>query len=210
MNSGSSATILNKYLCRMNAFESLSNVIRSRRSTKPDDMNGKQIDPSLVRQLLELANWAPTHGRTEPWRFIVHENSAVQKFCSNHAELYRANTPPEKFTEAKYKKLLHTGDTVSHIILVYMKRTENTGIPVGEELCAVAAAVENLLLGATSLDIAVLWSTGGMAHHPAMKEYAGLGTDDIVVGLLYLGYTDAPAQTGKRNIPLENKITWKK
>ena len=24
-----------------------------------------------VEQLLEAANWAPTHGRTEPWRFVV-------------------------------------------------------------------------------------------------------------------------------------------
>ena len=26
---------------------------------------------SVVEQLLEAANWAPTHGRTEPWKFVV-------------------------------------------------------------------------------------------------------------------------------------------
>ena len=24
-----------------------------------------------IEQLMEAANWAPTHGRTEPWRFVV-------------------------------------------------------------------------------------------------------------------------------------------
>ena len=24
-----------------------------------------------MEQLLEAANWAPTHGRTEPWKFVV-------------------------------------------------------------------------------------------------------------------------------------------
>ena len=26
---------------------------------------------SVIEQLLEAANWAPTHGRTEPWKFVV-------------------------------------------------------------------------------------------------------------------------------------------
>lgn len=192
----------------MNSFEILRNVIRNRRSTKPSAMNGRKIDQAVIRELLELANWAPTHALTEPWRFIVYENDAIPKFCSDHAELYKTNSPPEKFTEAKYKNLTHLGDAVSHIIIVYMKRTENTGIPVAEEFAAVAASVQNILLGAASHDIAVLWSTGGMAHHPAMKNYAGVSADDIIVGLLYLGYTDEPVKEGKRNIPMADKVVW--
>lgn len=26
---------------------------------------------SVLEQLLDAANWAPTHGRTEPWKFVV-------------------------------------------------------------------------------------------------------------------------------------------
>ena len=28
--------------------------------------------------MLEAANWAPTHGRTEPWRFVVLSEDALQ------------------------------------------------------------------------------------------------------------------------------------
>lgn len=193
----------------MNAFENIRNIIQQRRTTKPADMNGKKIDSSLIHQLLSLADWAPTHGLTEPWRFIVFENGAVQKFCADHAQLYKANTSKEKYTEAKYDKLLHLGDTVSHIILVYMKRSEGNTIPAEEEFAAVAAATQNILLGAASLNIAVLWSTGGMTHTQAMKTYCNLAANDTILGLLYMGYSDQAVKKGERNIAMADKVEWR-
>ncbi len=78
-----------------------------------------------------------------------------------------------------------------------------------EEVSAVSAAVQNILLGAEALGISVLWSTGGLTHHPALKEYFGLGEQDLVIGLLYMGYTDNPVKGGKRIVPLQEKITWR-
>ncbi|GAC1438643.1 MAG: hypothetical protein NVSMB63_02560 [Sediminibacterium sp.] len=101
------------------------------------------------------------------------------------------------------------GDPVSHIIAVYMKKAENAKIPEIEEIAAVSAAVEHILLGAQALGIAVLWSTGGMTHHASMKEHLGLQKEDRMIGLLYLGYTDEPLQEGNRSIPLEAKVSWK-
>ena len=193
----------------MNTFDTLQKIVQTRRSIKPADMNSKKIAKAVIKQLLELADWAPTHATTEPWRFLVYEQEALAKFCADHAELYKAHTPAEKFTVGKYENLLHIADKVSHLVLVYMKRTEGATIPALEEMAAVAAAIENLLLGAASLDIAALWSTGGMAHHPSMKDYLGLTNEDKVMGLLYLGYTDEPRKQGKRKIALENKIVWK-
>lgn len=171
-------------------------------------MNGKKIDNALIQRLLILADWAPTHGRTEPWRFIVYEQESVKQFCRDHAELYRNNTDPEKFTHAKYEKLQQQGDQLSHIIVVYMKRSVHHSIPVLEEIAAVSAAMQNILLGAASLGIAALWSTGGITHEPSMKTYLALGEEDIIMGLLFLGYTDEPAKDGQRRIPLEEKVSW--
>lgn len=191
----------------MDQFKNLQEVIVSRRSTKPAAMNGKKIGDGVIRQLLGLANWAPTHANTEPWRFIVYSGEAVQRFCHEHAELYKQDTPPEKFTTAKYEKQQHNGDKASHLILAVMKRGSNPNITVLEEICATAAAVENILLGAEALGIAVLWSTGGMVMQPAMKDLLALGQEDVVLGILYMGYTDEPAKPGKRG-PVEEKIQW--
>ncbi len=192
----------------MNNSNLLEQIIKKRRSAKPSLMNGKKIDTAQIHQLLSLADWAPNHANTEPWRFIVYENEGLVKFCTDHAALYKTHTAEEKFTEAKYQNLLNMSQTVSHLVLVYMKRTENARIPLLEEFAAVAAATQNILLGAESLGIAVLWSTGGMAHHPALKTYLGMAEEDIVMGLLYMGYTDEPTKQGKRNIPLESKTIW--
>ena len=78
-------------------FDIIASIIKNRRSTKPVKMNGKKIPDEHVRELLKLANWAPTHGRTEPWRFIVYSGDKVREFCHQHAELYKAHIPKEKF-----------------------------------------------------------------------------------------------------------------
>jgi nitroreductase len=191
----------------MNKFSVLEETIAGRRSVKPAVMNGEKIEDDVIRKLLQLANWAPTHGNTEPWRFVVYAGDAVIRFCHQHAELYRLSVPPEKFTEAKYEKQQHNGDRASHLIAVYMKRGSNPNITELEEICATAAAVDNILLGAEVLGIAVLWSTGGAVMHPVMKEYLGLGAGDVLLGLLYLGYTDEPVKPGRRG-PVEEKTTW--
>ena len=36
----------------------------------------------VLEQMLEAANWAPTHGRTEPWRFVVLSPDALQEMFS--------------------------------------------------------------------------------------------------------------------------------
>lgn len=171
-------------------------------------MNGKKIDDSSVQQLLELADWAPTHGRTEPWRFIVYTGDGLKTFCQQHADLYQANTDEDKFTTAKYQGIIQNGEKTSHLILVYMKRQATQKIPLVEEIAATAAAIEHILLGAQALGIASLWSTGGMTHHESMKKMLGLADDDLVMGLLYLGYSDETPAEGKRNIPLSEKTTW--
>ncbi len=191
-------------------FDILQNIIMHRRSTKPALMNGKRIDDAIIEQLLQLGDWAPTHGHTEPWRFIVFAHDAAKQFCKDHAELYKANTSAEKFETAKYEKLLHNGDNVSHIIAVYMKRGTNPKITALEEICATAAAVENILLAAAALSVAVLWSTGGLTLHPAMKEYFGLQAEDHTLGLLYVGYTDETPKEGRRVVPLNEKTEWRR
>src|SRR5262245_61748848 len=142
------------YFYTMNTFPTIQSAITQRRSTKPAALNGALIPDEQIHQLLELASWAPTHGLTEPWRFLVYSGPAIREFCRQHAELYKQHTPPEKFNPSKYEKQLHNGDMASHLIAVYMQRGENPNIAPIEEICATAASVQNILLGAEALNIA--------------------------------------------------------
>lgn len=191
----------------MDKFEIVSEVIRSRRTVKPSRMNGRLIDDSEINSLLELADWAPTHKHTEPWRFIVYAGHNAKEFVSSHAELYRKSVPEEKFSNDKYQKILGNGNNLSHLIVCYMKRDAEKRVPELEEISAAAAAMQNILIAAEAKGIASFWSTGGMIHSDDMKAMLSLGFEDIIMGIIYLGYSDHSFE-GKRVIPMEDKVTW--
>jgi nitroreductase len=170
-------------------------------------MNGRQIPDEQIQALLALADWAPTHGHTEPWRFFVYAgNDKVREFCTAHAALYEQGAG-SGIDPAKRDKLLYMGDKASHIIVAAMQRGKLAKIPAIEEIAATSAAIQNILLGAEALGIAAYWGSGGLVLKPAMKSFLGLGTADEVLGALYLGYSDV-VKTGERLVPLAEKVKW--
>lgn len=199
------------YICSMQAeFEILKKIVMERRTTKAASMNGRTIPDEQVKEILELANWAPTHGRTEPWRFFVYSGEALKQFGQKHGELYLANTPEEKQNPDTPGKLQDATKMPSHLVVAVMKRGTNPKIPAIEEVAAASAAVQNILLGAEALGISAIWNTGGMTHTDAMKSELGLTSEDIILGLVYMGYTDEVKREGKRNTSMIEKTIWKK
>ena len=184
-------------------------VISTRRTVKPEDMNGKQIDHDLFFQIIQAANWAPTHGLTEPWRLVIYKGEQLKDFSYWHAELYKANTPETQFLEKKYTTILKRTINTSHLVVVYMKRGQNKNIPILEEICATSCAIQNMLLAAQSLGVASYWGTGGMTYHAAFKQALNLDKEDMVLGQLFFGYSDVLPEA-KRNSGIETKIKYKR
>ncbi len=190
-----------------NDFDTIKQNILNRRTIKPALMNGRKIPDEQIMELLKLADWAPTHAHTEPWFFYVFAGDKVKGFCLQHAELYRQTTPTDKFSEGTFDKLKQNGDFASHLIIACSKRGPLVKIPVIEEIAATSCAIQNLLLGASALNIAAYWGSGGLTHQPQMKQLLNLKEEDQVLGMLYLGYTDVKP-SGIRKVPLESKISW--
>ncbi|MBE2256519.1 MAG: nitroreductase [Ignavibacteria bacterium] len=172
-------------------------------------MNGKIIIDDVFRKLLEAANWAPTHGNTEPIKFFIIRPDSVKKFCKLHADMYKEFTSGEEFSNEKYDKIINNGNNVSHIIGLGMKRGNNKKIPEIEEIASVACSVQNIMLLAHSAGIVSYWGSGGMTYKPEMKKYFNLNDEDKFLGFLYLGYTDQEPQPGKRVKPKDEKfVDW--
>lgn len=182
-------------------LEVLKSIIENRHTTKPAKMNGRKIENHQIETLLALADQAPTHGRTEPWRFIIYSGVTFQRFCQDHAAMYQEKST--SFQENKYELLKSHFEHASHLVIVYLKRTVQSKIPAQEEYAACCAAVQNFLLGASAMGLSAIWSTGGMAYSQSMHEYLGLDEEDQVVAFLYLGYSDDPPK------PRERKISWR-
>ena len=187
----------------------LKDLIERRRNVKPSFFTGEVIPDSDVLAILNTANWAPTHGYTEPWRFVVFSGNAIADFANFQSKLYESLTPNERFEERKFAKLKETPLLASHIIAIAVSPVLKSKIPLIEEIVATSCAVQNMLLTAASKSIAVHWTSGGMTYTEEMKSFLGCKTKDLILGFLYLGKApDKINKEGKRVSLISEKITW--
>ena len=189
---------------------SLEQIIQNRRNIKPQFFSDEIIADTQIKQVLEAANWAPTHRNTEPWRFFVFSGSSRSSLGEFQSSLYKETTPLEDFDQFKYDKLLHTSRLASHVVAVVAKNSQKTKVPFLEEIIATSCAVQNMLLLAASKDIAVHWSSGFMPESDAMKTFVGCDCIDFILGFLYFGKCDKKInKSGKRFSEIASKVTWK-
>ena len=173
----------------------------------PDQFEpGKHIPDEIVRQILENATWAPNHGQTEPWHFVVFTGNGLQTLANFQSELYKESAA-DRFKEATYQKLQKTPLLASHVIALCMKRDPNKKHPEVEEIAAVACAVQNMYLSVTANGLGGYWTTGGVTYNQKAKAFFGLADDDKLLGFYYLGYVAVPSPQGKRK-PMEEKVVW--
>lgn len=142
-------------------------AIRTRRTHKafaPEPVPREQLE-----QLLELANWAPNHNLTVPWRFRVVGPATL-------ARLKEAAGP-----EGAAKL-----DRCPTLVIVSCALG---GDPVADEedLHATAVAAYIVLLAAHARGLAGYWRTPALLRDPAGRAAARIPDDERVVGLLHIG-----------------------
>ena len=188
--------------------DEVNELIRSRRSVFPKDYSGEKVDDKVVRQMLENANWAPTHKFTEPWRFVVFTGDGLKKLADFQSACYKEVTQAKgSFDEKKYEGLKTKPFECSHLVAIGMKRDEKKSLPEWEEMGAVFCAVENMYLTATAYGIGCYLSTGGITNFEEAKAFFGLGKEDKLLGFLHIGIPKGDLSEGKRK-PIEEKVKW--
>ena len=193
----------------MNKAEVVLENIRLRRTIKPKEFLEDTISDEIIADILESANWAPNHGRTEPWRLSVFTGKGIDTYVEIIKKVF-AETPDHLKKPEKLAKWTGNAPHASHIIAFGVKRTENCGLPHVEEVCAVACAAQNMMLTATAHGVASYWSSG-IAHMPTAAAEFGLdGAEDQMLGFLHLGLVDSGIEEGCRKSPVDTKVSWVK
>ena len=188
--------------------EEISRLIKHRRSIFPPQYSDDSIKKEVIQQIVENANWAPTHKLSEPWRFTIFSGNGLKKLADFMAALYKkVSLEQNSFNEDKYQKLKTKPLRASHIISIGMKRDEKERMPEIEEVEAVACAVQNMCLTATAHGVGSYWGSGGITYFEDAKSFFGLGVKDKLLGFLYLGIPKTMPPAGKRR-PIEEKVTW--
>lgn len=204
---------------QMPSPEQTLKLIKTRRSVFPKDYNGEKPPLAVVARLLDAANWAPTHGKTEPWRFVVLAEEGLQAFHKSVDRIQRETLGEDsemyKKWRAKQDRKAADREMVAFLICIGMKRQANPDklMPEWEELCAVACAVQNMHLMATSLNVQGYWSSGGAYTTPAVCDELGWDSKagDRCLGIFHVGMApkETVAKYRSRRQPVKEKVTWR-
>lgn len=186
----------------------ISRLIRYRRSIYPAQYSGEVIKKEIIEEILENANWAPTHKMSEPWRFTVFCGDGLKKLADFMSELYKkVATQRGTFEEKNYETLKSKPLMASHVIAIGMKRDEKERLPEIEEVEAVACAVQNMYLTASAYGIGCYWGSGGITYMDEARSFFGLGEKDKLLGFMYFGIPKSKWPGSKRK-PIEEKVSW--
>jgi nitroreductase len=167
-----------------------------------------KLDPvpaELIERLLSAAVQAPNHYKVRPWRFVVLTGAARERLGQVMADSLRAQHPdyPEAAFEKERNKLLRA----PVVIAVGVDRPSEAKVLEIENVCATAAACQNLLLAAHAEGLAAKWRTGDPAYDPTVKQALGFEADQHLIAFLYIGYPEHASALVERP-SYEDRTSW--
>ncbi|MDB5080876.1 MAG: nitroreductase [Chloroflexi bacterium] len=187
---------------------SVFDVIRHRRSVgkvKPDMPPREKIE-----RMLEAATYAPNHHITEPWRFIVLTGPAREALGELMEQSLREKmleTESEK-AQAALNKERNKPLRAPVVIVVASVKPETPKTVDIENVEAVAAAIQNMLLVAAEEGLATIWRSGEPSRDPKIKAHFDLSPEEHIVGFVYVGYPAIP-HPERFPTPYQLKTEWR-
>lgn len=151
--------------------------------------------PEALDKMLAAAVAAPDHGRVRPWRFIVIQGQARERFGELMAQSLarrEKDISPAKLDFEKAK-----AQRAPVLVVVAATPKDDPKIPEIEQIEAVAAATQNFVIAAHALGYGTLWRTGKTAYDPEVKRALGLRDNDTIVGIIYVGSIATPGAPRK-------------
>jgi nitroreductase len=145
----------------------VEDAIRQRRTHK--QYGDEPVEEGTLRELVELARYAPNHKLTNPWRFRVLGPETRRRI-------------DELVGENEAQKL----GRAPTLMLATALRSEEPTL-AEEDVLATGCAVYAILLGATARGLASYWRTPGCFREEPVRELLGLAANEEVVSLIHLG-----------------------
>lgn len=180
-------------------------VIKSRRSTSPFQFTDKEITDEEIKDLLEVARWAPSHKKTEPWRFVIVRGKGLHRLAEFVEKSYsdREGKPLSTVKLRRKKKKIIKSEAV---ILILMKRDKKKRLPEWEEIAAVACAVNNMWTYAAENNMGGYWSSP--FYIDKMDEFIDLKDGERCLGLFYLGKINQQSQDNRKRKDVDAYSRW--
>lgn len=183
----------------MDVFEALHNR-RSQGKVRPDP-----VPREWIEKLLDAAVQAPNHYKVRPWRFVVLTGNGLRRLGDVMAASQQTRHPD--FPVEAFDKCRTLPLRAPVIIVVGVDKPGEPKVLAIENVCAAAAATQNLLLAAHAMGLGAKWRTGEWARDPMVKEFLGFEVDQHVIGFIYIGYPEFTAEPAPRP-SFEDRTAW--
>jgi nitroreductase len=153
-------------------------------------------------ELLQAAATAPDHGRIRPWRLIVLEGE-------DRALLGEALREAAPDFEQGRRAALKPMSAPLLLSIVFRPQLNHPKVPEWEQLAAVVAMVQTLLLLLHSRSWGAIWRTGPAIEAPQVHKHLGLNEDERLLGWLYIGArADGPPARAREPFDIHSRISW--
>lgn len=186
----------------------INELIRNRRTIFPEQFSERKVHKEQIEVILNNAQWAPTHGNTQPWRFHVFMEEGLTTLSQFLGATYLKLTPEDQQNDMKLGKLIRRPLLASAVIAVSMKRQAEEKIMEIEEIEAVACAIQNMHLTCTAYGIGGFWSTPKLIYTKEMNEFLNLEEKDKCLALFYVGYPSIEWPANSHRKPIEYNTKW--
>ncbi len=161
-------------------------LLRTRRSQKPDKMTAPGPSADQLETILTLAARVPDHKKLAPWRFVVFEGAARAKAGELFAEacLAEDKEPPSPVRlQFERNRLLRA----PAVVAVISRVVESPGAPEWEQVLSAGACCFNMCLAANAMGFATCWITEWVAYSGTVRAGLGLAANERIAGFIYFG-----------------------
>jgi nitroreductase len=178
-------------------------VIKNRHSI--GKVKADPVPHDVIEKLLDAGSQAPNHYKVRPWRFIVLTGEGRSRLGDVMAASQRDRMPelPQEGSD-KTRGLPLRAPVV---IAVGVDKPFEPKVLEVENLSAVSAACQNILLAAHALGLGAIWRTGEWARDVNVKEFLGFAADQHIAGFIYVGYPELTGEPASRP-SFEDRTVW--
>ncbi len=127
-------------------------TIRNRRSIRkylPEQISCNELDA-----ILDAAIWAPSGHNDQPWRFLVIQDAATLDAINEETKKNMKESPVEWVREMGNNEKFHVFYHAPTVIVVSGEQDANS---ILKPIVDCSAAIQNMLLAATSLGVGSCW-----------------------------------------------------
>lgn len=166
-------------------------LLLTRRSVSANQMRGPGPSAEQLERILTAATRVPDHKKLAPWRFILFEGEARERFGQVLAQVCaREEKEPPSAMRLELEAKRFTRAPV--VVGVVSRVTPNPAAPEWEQTLSAGALCQSLTLAANAMGFATNWITEWCAYSPGVQAALGLARNERIAGFIYIGSGDTP------------------